>query len=297
MEVARVDAARVRSDRAEFLAAFDAQLRGPVSIRPPVGAHEEADGPVHRAWGWSPRGLVTPGDLSQLDGSQLDQLIERQIAFFAAHSLAFEWKTYAHDRTAGIIQRLLRAGFVPEARETVVIGRARDLSRAPTLPSGVTLREVTSLTDADRMAELLTRVEGDDVSYLGPMFARERAADPHGVVLLVAEAEGQVVSTARLNLVPGTEFATLWSGSTHPQWRRQGLYRATVAYRARVAAARGFKYLQVDASENSRPILERLGFLSVSSTTPFVWSPGPGPQIANAWSDPVSRRGSERAGD
>jgi hypothetical protein len=46
-----------------------------------------------------------------------------------------------------------------------------------------------------------------------------------------------------------------------------------VAYRARLAAKRGFKYLQVDASDDSRPILERLGFTTVSSTTPYVWSP------------------------
>jgi hypothetical protein len=32
----------------------------------------------------------------------------------------------------------------------------------------------------------------------------------------------------------------------------------------------------VDASDESRPILERLGFVAVTTTTPFVWSPMPG---------------------
>ncbi|MYR23936.1 GNAT family N-acetyltransferase, partial [Streptomyces sp. SID6137] len=51
----------------------------------------------------------------------------------------------------------------------------------------------------------------------------------------------------------------------------RGLYRALVAHRARIAAARGCRYLQVDASPMSRPILERLGFLPLSITTPYLY--------------------------
>jgi hypothetical protein len=46
-----------------------------------------------------------------------------------------------------------------------------------------------------------------------------------------------------------------------------------VAYRANLAAERGFRYLETDASDDSRPILERLGFTAVTTTTPWVWSP------------------------
>jgi hypothetical protein len=46
-----------------------------------------------------------------------------------------------------------------------------------------------------------------------------------------------------------------------------------VAVRARLAAEQGYRYLQVDASDDSRPILERLGFNAVTITTPYVWSP------------------------
>jgi GNAT superfamily N-acetyltransferase len=72
---------------------------------------------------------------------------------------------------------------------------------------------------------------------------------------------------------PGTEFAGLWGGSTRAQWRGRGIYRALVARRAQLAAERGVRYLQVDASSDSRPILERLGFLAVTTTTPYVWTP------------------------
>jgi len=45
-----------------------------------------------------------------------------------------------------------------------------------------------------------------------------------------------------------------------------------VAHRARLAAARGFRYLQVDASDDSSPILQRLGFVRLATTTPFIHS-------------------------
>jgi GNAT superfamily N-acetyltransferase len=44
-------------------------------------------------------------------------------------------------------------------------------------------------------------------------------------------------------------FARLLGGSTLPQWRGRGIYRALVAVRAQRGAARGVKYLQVEASE------------------------------------------------
>ena len=44
------------------------------------------------------------------------------------------------------------------------------------------------------------------------------------------------------------------------------------AHRARVAAERGSRYLQVDASDHSRPILERLGFGVLGVTVPYVWT-------------------------
>jgi GNAT superfamily N-acetyltransferase len=71
----------------------------------------------------------------------------------------------------------------------------------------------------------------------------------------------------------GTEFAALWGGSTLARWRGRGIYRALVADRARRAATRGIRYLQVDASADSEPILRRLGFHAVTTTTPYVWSP------------------------
>jgi GNAT superfamily N-acetyltransferase len=91
--------------------------------------------------------------------------------------------------------------------------------------------------------------------------------------MVVAMAGDQPVCAARIEFVPDTRFAGLWGGGTLPQWRGRGIYRALVAYRAALAAERGYRYLQVDASPDSRPILERIGFACLAITTPYIWSP------------------------
>ena len=63
-------------------------------------------------------------------------------------------------------------------------------------------------------------------------------SDDAGVFRLT---DGPVVCAARVNLCPGTEFAGMWGGSTHPQWRRRGLFRALLSTRAQWAMDRGYR--------------------------------------------------------
>jgi GNAT superfamily N-acetyltransferase len=129
--------------------------------------------------------------------------------------------------------------------------------------------------DLERIAELEEAIWGHDQGQGSPAdgLERERAADPDGLTLVVAEAGDTVVGAGWVRFPRGTEFGTLWGGGTLPGWRGCGIYRALVGHRAKLAAQRGLRYLQVDASDESRPILERLGSVAVSTTTPFVWSP------------------------
>ena len=83
-----------------------------------------------------------------------------------------------------------------------------------------------------------------------------------------------IYGAARMELLPGTRFAGLWGGGTVENWRGRGVYRALVAHRARVAADRGYRYVQVDALARSRPILARLGFEPLTTTTPHEYAVG-----------------------
>jgi GNAT superfamily N-acetyltransferase len=258
-------AARVR-------AAYDAQLRGhtPAALLP--GETLERDGPLLRYRGGPVGRFVLYRDLDGLDGPELDALIARQVAAFARHGEGFEWKYHGHDLPRDLPERLLAADLVPQPTETVMIAPVSAIAGEPVLPEGVTLREFTDRRDFDRIGELERAVWGHD-DGLPEMLAGEHAADPGAITIVVAEAADTVVCAGWIRLDRRTEFGTLWGGATLSEWRRRGIYRATVAYRANVAAGRGFRYLETDASDDSRPILERLGFVAVTTTTPYFWSP------------------------
>jgi GNAT superfamily N-acetyltransferase len=271
--------ARVRPvmdpDVAALLEVYDSQLRGDVPDRLPAGVRVERDGPVLRWTGFGDRGWVEYRDLGGLEGRELDQLIARQVETFAARGEPFEWKLHAHDRPPDLEERLRAAGLVSENVETVVIAPVATVAVEVNAPEGVILREVHERVDLERIAELYAAIWGDDEGEGSPAdnLEQERAADPERLTIVVAESGDTLVSAGWVRFPPRSEFATLWGGGTRPGWRSRGIYRALVAHRARLAARRGRTYLQVDASEESRPILERLGFVAVTTTTPFVWSP------------------------
>ena len=258
---------------AELLAAYDAQLRARIPDPLPRGVTVERDGPLLRFLGFRDGGFVLYRDLAGLEGEALDELIARQVRAFGERGRRFEWKLHGHDLPADLPQRLRAAGFVPQDEETVVIARVDEIAGPAELPQGVSLREVTERLDLERIAELEERVWSEDHGWLPEQLSREREADPGALAVVVAEAGGEVVCAGWVRFERGTDFATLWGGSTLPDWRGRGIYRGTVAYRASLAVARGFRLFQVDASADSRPILERLGFVPVTTTTPYVWTP------------------------
>ncbi|MEV6690528.1 GNAT family N-acetyltransferase [Micromonospora sp. NPDC051196] len=260
-------------DLTTLRAAYDAQLRPGLPDPVPVGARVEQDGPLFRVLGLDHGGLVTYRDLGGLVDAELDALIARQAEVARERGEPVEWKLHGHDEPADLPQRLRAAGFVPQAQESVMVGPVAPLASAlPVVPEGVRLREVTTRADLDRIAALETEVWGRDLTGLADGLEREIAADPQAITVVVAEAGETVVSAGWVRYPVGSTFATLWGGSTHPQWRGQGVYRALVTYRARLAGQRDRTLLQVDASDESRPLLGRLGLVPVTSTTPYVYT-------------------------
>ena len=254
-----------------LLAAFDAQARAePPS--PPPGIRYEQDGPVLRVVG-AARGFISAPPDTGLRGAELDRLIARQRDYFTGRGEAVEWKTYAHDQPPDLVARLRAAGFVAEDLETVLVGRTEQMATPPVLPGGVVLRQVTADADMRRIADMESAVWGEDRNHNGDHLIREVAAAPEDFLVLVAEAGTQVVAAGWISFRPGSDFAGLWGGATLREWRRKGIYHALVAARAQLAAARGVPYLQVDASSDSAPILRRLGFQALTTTTPYVWTP------------------------
>lgn len=256
----------------DYLAAYDTQLRARVLPRDASDV-VETDGPVIRKSSMEGRGFITYVDLDGLDGDALDALIVRQRDHYAERNQAVEWKYHGYDRPADLPQRLRAAGFEPDEAETIVIGTAADHVLAQRLPDGVELREVTRAADLERIRVMQERVWNAPFDWLPGALAAELASTTEPARVFVVEADGEVVSAAWIRFHTGTEFTSLWGGSTLPQWRGRGIYKALVARRAQLALAEGFEYLQFDCTDDSRPILRRMGMSWVATTVPYVWTP------------------------
>lgn len=254
-------------DHAAVLALYDRDMREGARPESPDARVERAGGVVRHIGGeggWN--GVLW----SDLDAGSADAAIAAQITRFTGLGREFEWKLHGHDRPADLGRRLAAAGFTAEPEETLMIAETAGQVTDAGPPEGVRIVPVTDRAGVDLMVAANERAFGRDGAWLRDLVLARLAADPEGIVALVALAGDVPVSSARMELIPGTRFAGLWGGGTAKEWRGRGVYRALIAHRARIAAERGYRYLQVDASDQSRPILERLGFAALSTTTPYL---------------------------
>jgi GNAT superfamily N-acetyltransferase len=226
----------------EILERFDDQLRRGVV---------DEDG-LYISEGWSAV-LAVPPDIDRAL-SRLRELPGRA-----------EWKLYGHD-PPHIRERLRAAGMEPDEEEAVLVAEA---SSIPLPEIEVTVARSPELAAA--FAQLAGRVFGDPTPDVPRDLLRALEEDEPTRLATIVLVDGEAVSGGRVDLPKQGEFAGLFGGVTLPDHRGRGLYRATVAERARLARERGFRWLYVDALPTSRPILERLGFTQITTTTPWTW--------------------------
>ena len=252
----------------QLLRAHDEQVRGSIARRLPAGWTAYPGEHVLRIR-TAHLGFAFTNGLHNLDSEQVDSAVQATVAFFAEHGEGFEWKTYSHDHPA-LVPALRRYGLRPEATETVLIGQTSDFTTAGEPPLGIELRQVQAKADLKRIATLETEVWNEDWSWLADDLGGRIESGPGNIAIWIAEAGGQAVSTAWLVRLPDTEFGGLWGGSTLEAWRHRGIYKSLIAVRARAAEQLGIRYLWVDASDASGPILQRLGMTAVATTTPWI---------------------------
>ena len=259
------------TDPARFLALYDAQLR--TDAETPSAVAVLRHGPLRLVTFAGGRGFVTYRDLGGADAEAVQRLVAGALAYFQDDPAItrVEWKTRGHDAAPGLHEALTAHGFRAGEPESIMIGEARALAVDVPLPDGVALRRDTAEADVRAMSAAAGEVFGDPVSQETADALLHRLSLDDGMELWVAEAEGRIVCTGRLEPVPGTDFAGIWGGATRPEWRGRGIYRALTAARARSALALGKTLVNSDSTEYSRPILERAGLVKVSTTTPYEW--------------------------
>ena len=261
-------------DPAEVLRRYDLEERTRRDGAGP-GFRIAWDRPVLRMIGPDPSASANAVLYANLDKSNAERSIARQIAFFAAEGRSFEWKHFCHDEPGDLPARLTAAGFRAEAHETFV---ALDLGRALPEPAkrGVDVRRLDDPSSFGVIAQVNGAVYGDaeHAAWLERVIAAEKRADPDAIGVYAAFLGEVPVSVGWMRHRRGAPFGSLWGGATLSEHRGRGIYSALVAARAGDARERGCRWLTVDCSPMSLPILQRRGFERLAVITPFIWSAG-----------------------
>jgi GNAT superfamily N-acetyltransferase len=208
---------------------------------------------------------------NQLNEANVDEIIREQILYFEKIGQDFEWKLYDYDRPSDLKERLAAYGFTVEEEEAIMV---LDLEAALEILWQPVLANIQRILNPENLSDVLNierQVWDEDFSSLGHYLGETLRNHPGQMSVYVAYVDDQPASAAWIYFPKSSQFASLWGGSTVSGFRKQGLYTALLAVRAQEAKARGVKYLTVDASPMSRPILEKFGFEMIAYSYPCKW--------------------------
>jgi GNAT superfamily N-acetyltransferase len=207
---------------------------------------------------------------SRLDEATLDATIAEQIAYFAPMNQPFEWVVYDHDQPPILKERLVAHGFAPDEPAALM---ALDLHAPPHALLEPTMVDLRRLTHRDQLEDVIAieqQVWGGNFGWM-----RRRMGDhmeiPGYLSIFVAYVERQPACVGWTYFHPRSQFAGLWGGSTLPKYRKRGLYTAVLAARVQEAIGRGYRFLTIEASPMSRPIVASHGFQLLTMTSSYGW--------------------------
>ncbi len=207
---------------------------------------------------------------SDLDDSNADAVIEEQIEYFTAKNLPFSWKVYAEDSPPDLLTHLIARGFTPDPPDAVMV---LDLASNPPLlnmASNIDVRQIDS-TQLKDVIKVLEQVWGGNFDWIYRRLGAHLAI-PDYLSIYVAYTDNTPISTGWIYYPPGSEFASLWGGSTVQRFRSRGFYTAILASRIQEAAGCSKRYLVTDASPMSKPHLAHQEFFQLTSVTQCEYS-------------------------
>ncbi len=185
------------------------------------------------------------------------------------------WKLYSHDVARDALRdALLARGFEENDHSTLmavpVAAIMDSLSRTAVAAKdsdALTARQLVTAKHLDAYQEVWDDVWPDapNSRYVNDYRALVERNEPGVLFYAGFTANDEPVTSGYMFHHAGDAFALLCGGTTKAAWRRQHAYTRMLTIRAHAARERGARYLAVEASPDSKPILQRLGFVPLST--------------------------------
>lgn len=209
---------------------------------------------------------------AHLDPAVAEEMIRAEVEAAGQRGGSLEWPVYAHDVPADLGERLRAQGFVAGEKETVLLLPLAG-ARLPEAPAEVVVRRAGTEEDFAAVAAIRQQTWGGDAGAMARRLQARAEERPEEVVVYLATVDGVAAATGQITFYAGQDFASLASAATLPDYRRRGLYSALLRTRLEAAAERGVRFVDCEASEMSRPLLERVGFRVIAEVVVYVWAP------------------------
>jgi GNAT superfamily N-acetyltransferase len=184
------------------------------------------------------------------------------------------WTIDSGATPAGLEESLLAFGMVPYDEPPLESSAAAMAIVTPPSGSasdGIEAREVRDHEEVDQFIDVeqsavgLTRADSDGMRAAAHTMFDLRLGGRETMRFYLASRDGEPVGAARASFL---QFGVnLSGGAVTPAARSQGVYRALINARWNDAVAAGTPALTVQAGHMSRPILDRLGFVTVAQIT------------------------------
>ena len=207
---------------------------------------------------------------SRLDETNADAVIQEQVAYFSRMDQPFSWKVYDHDTPPDLKDRLAAHGFACDEPSPVLILDVREAPPGLLAPVAADVRPVAHRDQLDAVVAIEEQVWGGSFGWLKQRLG-DHLAIPDYLSVYVAYVDGQPACAGWAYFHPNSQFASLFGGSTLPAYRKQGLYTAVLAIRVQEAIQRGYRYLVIEPTEMSRPIVARHGFRLLTVAYDYEW--------------------------
>jgi len=220
-------------------------------------------------------GFVLWQDFANLDDETIETEITTQMDYFKSINAEFEWKVLDYDEPLDLRDRLKARGFnvTFEDSEAVMV---LDLEKAPArLLETPTLdvRKIT-LADIDHAHHVRQAAFPDTPPRAGEYIKYMLETHPDMMSMYVGYDGDIPVAQGRINYSTSdaqNPFVSIWAGGVLESHRGKGYYTALLQARIQEARERGYRYMVIDATETSRPIVTKFGFVQIGRAYACTW--------------------------
>jgi GNAT superfamily N-acetyltransferase len=201
---------------------------------------------------------------------QLDRAIGSTVEYFSPKNQPFTWKVYDHDHLPSLKDRLVSHGFSSneEGDPVMVLDVKRVPAQSAEFPTA-DIRRITSRAGLKDIVHVLDRVYGGKNDWVYDRLGLHLAI-PGYLSVYASYVDGKPASIA-WTYFPRGHFATLFGGTTLPEYRKRGLYTSLLGMRLREIRERGYSFAVVETGPMSKPIVERHGFQQLTTVWDYEW--------------------------